>query len=308
MHSLDATRELLDASDATIDAAVQHADPMVLRGLLHQLTGDEEVAAIRPTPQVGIDAAKLVDPASVADLRARAAAFLKAHRDAGGAPDLGPSGRLPRSLALAAGVDAVPADDLELWLEELALDPYVRGVAPVEAPAGFSVVVIGAGMGGLNVAVQLAHAGIDFTVVEKNKGVGGTWYENRYPGARVDSPSRTYSHIVGVDFEARYPFCPRDENERYFDWVADRYGVRGQIVFDTEVTSLDWDDGAARWEVGAKGPDGERVWRPDVVVSAVGMLSRPAIPAIPGAGDFAGLAFHSSWWPEDLDPADLVVR
>ena len=60
MQSPDATSELLEASDATIDDAVQHADPMVLRGLLHQLTGDEEVAAIRPTPQVGIDAAKLV--------------------------------------------------------------------------------------------------------------------------------------------------------------------------------------------------------------------------------------------------------
>src|SRR4030095_3434318 len=88
---------------------------------------------IRPTPQVGIDAAKLVDRADIADLRARAAAFLKAHRDAGGAPDLGPSERLPRSLALAAGVDAVPAEDLELWLEELALDPYVRGLAPRRA-------------------------------------------------------------------------------------------------------------------------------------------------------------------------------
>jgi 4-hydroxyacetophenone monooxygenase len=226
VQSLDATSELLDASDATIDDAVQHADPMVLRGLLHQLTGDEEVAAIRPTPQVGIDAAKLVDGADIAYLRARLTAFLRAHRDAGGSPDLGPSERLPRSLALAAGVDAVPAEDLELWLEELALNPYVRGLAPVEAPAGFSIVVIGAGMGGVNVAVQLARAGIDFTIVEKNSGVGGTWYENRYPGARVDSPSRTYSHIVGVDFEARYPFCPRDENERYFNWVADRYDVR----------------------------------------------------------------------------------
>jgi 4-hydroxyacetophenone monooxygenase len=116
VQSLGATGELLEAGDATIDDAVQHADPMVLRGLLHQLSGDEAVAAIRPTPQVGIDAARLVDAAGIAFLRARAAAFLKAHRDADGAPDLGPSERLPRSLALTAGVDAVPAEDLELWL------------------------------------------------------------------------------------------------------------------------------------------------------------------------------------------------
>jgi 4-hydroxyacetophenone monooxygenase len=301
VQQLEATAELLAASDDTIVDAVQHADPMVLRGLLHQLTGDEEVARIRPTPQVGIDPAKLVDEADIARLRAKAATFLRGHRDAGCAPDLGPGDRLPRSLALAAGVDELPPEDLELWLEELALDPHVRGLRPVEAPEGFSVLVIGAGMGGINVAVHLLRAGIDFTVVEKNSGVGGTWFENRYPGARVDSPSRTYSHIAGVDFEARYPFCPHDENERYFNWLTDRYGVRDRIVFDTEVTSLDWDDAAARWDVRAKGPDGERAWRPNVVVSAVGLLSRPNIPPIAGADDFAGPAFHSSWWPQDLE-------
>jgi 4-hydroxyacetophenone monooxygenase len=301
VHQPEALPELLAASDDTIADAVQHADPMVLRGLLHQLTADGEVASIRPTPQVGIDPAKLVDAADIAKLRAKAAEFLRTHRDAGGAPGLGPRDRLPRSLALAAGVDEVPPEDLELWLEELALDPYVRGLPPVEAPEGFSVLVIGAGMGGINMAVQLLHAGIDFTVVEKNPGVGGTWFENRYPGSRVDSPSRTYSHIVGVDFEARYPFCPHDENERYFNWLTDRYGVRDRIVFDTEVTSLKWDDAAGRWDVRAKGRRGERAWRPNVVVSAVGMLSRPSIPAIAGADDFEGLDFHSSWWPQDLD-------
>ena len=92
-------------------------------------------------------------------------------------------------------------------------------------------------MGGLNAAVQLKHAGIDFTVIEKNSGVGGTWFENRYPGARVDSPSRAYTHIFGVDFDSPSPFCARDENQRYFNWVADHFGVRDHIVFDTEVVS-----------------------------------------------------------------------
>jgi len=288
-------------TDEQVDDAVEHADPMVLRGLLFQLTGDEEVAATRPTPQIGIDAAKLVDPEAIALLRAKAATYLKARRDG---DDLGPAERLPRSMALTAGVDAVPTEDLELWLEEVALDPYVRGIAPAAAvPQGFSVLVIGAGMGGINVAVHLLHAGIPFHVVEKNTGVGGTWFENRYPGARVDSPSRTYSHIVGVEFEARFPFCPHDENERYFNWVTDRYGVREHISFGTEVTSLDWDDAAGRWDVRATGPDGEVAWRPNVVVSAVGLLSRPSIPSIPGADRFEGRAFHSSWWPADLDVA-----
>lgn len=312
-HEGTTRHELLAASDAEIDDAVQYADPLLLRGLLHQLTGDEDVAATRVTPQLGIDPATLVDEGDKALLRAKAASYLKSYRDGGaGALGIGPAERLPRSLALAAGVEQVPDHDLEVWLEELALDPYARGLAWSEAPPperlrDFSVVVIGAGMGGLNAAVQLQQAGIDFTVVDKNSGVGGTWFENRYPGARVDSPSRVYTHILGVDFETPYPFCPREENERYFNWVADEYAVRDRIVFETEVVSLTWDESQSRWEVRAKGPDGERVWRPNVVISAVGLLSRPSFPTIEGMSDFAGRAFHSSWWPQDLDLSDKRV-
>jgi 4-hydroxyacetophenone monooxygenase len=309
----EARDELLRATDADILDAVEHADPMVLRGLLFQLTADPDVAATKVTPQVGIDPAKLVDEADAALLRRRAADFLIAHRDSGAAAiDIGPEERLPRSLALAAGVPEVPPDDLDVWLEELALDPYARGLEwreppPVERLQDLSVVVIGAGMGGLNAAIQLQHAGIEFTVLEKNSGVGGTWFENRYPGARVDSPSRAYLHILGVDHHPRFPFCPRAENERYFNWMADTYAVRDRIVFDTEVVSLTWDEADARWEVLAKGPGGEHVLRPDVVISAVGLLSRPSVPTIEGMADFEGPAFHSSWWPQDLDHTGVRI-
>jgi 4-hydroxyacetophenone monooxygenase len=311
--SVGVRSELLEATDDEVDDAVAHADPMVLRGLLHQLTGEAWVAATVVSPQEGIDPARLVDDADVERLRAGAAALLRRLRDGDPALDpLGPADRLPESLALAAGVDVVPPDDLELWLEELALDPFARGSAwrldrPASGVDPFSVVVIGAGMGGLNAAIHLRRAGLDVTVVEKNSGVGGTWFENRYPGARVDSPSRAYTHILGVGFHPSHPFCPREENERYFNWLADEYDVRDLVVFDTEVVGLTWDDAAARWEVRAKGPDGERTWRPNVVVSAVGLLSRPSLPTIEGMGDFRGRAFHSSWWPDDLDVHDARV-
>lgn len=299
--------ELATATDEQLQDVVRYADPMALRGLLYQLTGDEEVAATRVTEQAGIDAAKPASEDDVALLRAKAAAFLRRCRDTGaGAVGIGPLDRLPRSLALAAGVPEVPPEDLPLWLEEVALDPYARGLAWRQPPSpeqlgDFEVVVIGAGMGGLNAAVQLRHAGIPFTVIEKNPGVGGTWFENRYPGARVDSASRAYAHIFGVDFIFPRPFCVRDENQRYFDWVADFYGVRDHIVFDTEVVSLTWDEASATWEVLAKGPDGQRAWRPRAVISAVGLLSRPSVPAISGMDEFAGPAFHSARWPDGLD-------
>jgi 4-hydroxyacetophenone monooxygenase len=313
----DERRDLLEATDEQIDDAVAYADPMALRGLLYQLTGDEGVAATKVGPVRGYVGGNLsvglTDPADVALLRTRAAQYLKSYRDSGAGPvDIGPRSRLPRSLALAGGMPELPADDVRLWIEELALDPWVRGLeweqaTPPERLNGFSVIVVGTGMGGLNAAAQLKHAGIDFTVLEKNSGVGGTWYENRYPGARVDSPSRAYTHILGVGFDCPSPWCTRDENQRYFNWLADRYGLREHIVFDTEVVTMTWREDTATWEVVARGPDGERVYRASAVISAVGLLSRPSLPPIAGMDDFAGPAFHTARWPQDLDLSDKRV-
>jgi 4-hydroxyacetophenone monooxygenase len=301
--------ELLAASDATIDDAVAYADPMVLRGLLYQLTGDEELLNIplRMTVVGGYREMYTVsEKTDRARIREKAAAFLRAYRDSGACElAIGPTERLQQSLSLTAGVE-VEDRELELWLEELAIDPWARGLrwsggsAPALA-ADFSVLVIGAGMGGLNAAVLLKQAGIPFTVLEKNSSVGGTWYENRYPGARVDSPSRIYSHIYGVNFPRPYPFCPKEENEKYFNWVADTFDVRGTIRFHTEVTSIVWDDAAQLWEVTAEDPEGRHTWRANAVVSAVGFLSRPSIPKLEGIEDFRGQWFHTARWPAEVD-------
>jgi 4-hydroxyacetophenone monooxygenase len=303
--------ELLGASDEQIDEVVQFADPMVMRGLLYQLTGDErfaEMALAATRGRFGNEAIAIANPDDLAFLRARAASFLKEYRDSGAGPlDPGPRERLPRSLALIAG-KTIPEDELELWLEELALDPWVRGLTWDEQPAperleGFSVVVIGAGMGGLNAAVQLKRAGIPYTVLEKNTGVGGTWFENRYPGARVDSPSRAYTHLFGVDYGYPNPYCGWEENEKYFNWIADEFGVRDDIVFGTEVESVTWDEAAAEWEIVAKGAEGPRTWRANAVFSAVGFLSRPSLPEIEGRELFKGQSFHTARWPQDLSLA-----
>jgi 4-hydroxyacetophenone monooxygenase len=300
--------ELLDASDEFIEDAVKFAEPMVLRGLLYQLTGDEAVTSTA----VGTAAAgyfefkTLTDPTDVALLQEKAATFLKAYRDGGaGHLDSGPTDRLQRSLGLCAGEEIRDAE-FEMWWETLALDPWARSYAWPEQPSaaqleGFSVAVIGAGMGGLNAAVQLKHAGIAFTVLEKNAGVGGTWFENRYPGARVDSPSRTYTHTYGVDFPFPNPFCPQSENEKYFNWVADTYDIRREIQFDTEVTSASWDEDSKTWEIRAEHPEGTRTWRVNAVISCVGFLARPNVPDIEGMETFGGELFHSARWPADLD-------
>jgi 4-hydroxyacetophenone monooxygenase len=306
--------ELLEAGDEQIERAVAHAEPMVLRGLLYQLTGDEEVAATRTTVDpTGFQTFQMVaDPDDVAMLRRKAAEFLRAHRDAGAGPvDIGSEERLRRSVPLTLG-EEIDDEEFEFCREELALDPWARSLAwseppPPERLQGFSVTVIGAGLGGLNVALMLKRAGIGCTVLEKDSGVGGTWWETRYPGARVDTPSRGYTHIFGAHFPYSSPFCDWAENQRYFDWVADTFELRDDIVFDTEVRALTWDEAASEWEVEVDGPEGRRTLRSNAVVTAVGFLNRPKLPDIDGMADFRGPSWHTSRWPGDADLAGRRV-
>jgi 4-hydroxyacetophenone monooxygenase len=300
--------ELLEASDEQLVRAVAHAEPMVLRGLLFQLTGDEEVAAIPCSEDpTGLRTAMMVtDPADVEVLRAKAVAFLRAHRDAGAPAVEVDAARLARSIPLTLGGDVEDAH-LELWREELALDPWVRsptfsGEARPVGLDNFSVTVIGAGVGGLAAALMLKRAGIPFQVFEKNAGVGGTWWETRYPGARLDTPSRGYTHIFGVHYPYPSPFCTWDENQAYFQWVADTHGLEEDIAFETEVRSLTWDDAAGEWEIVVDGPQGVGTVRSNAVITAVGFLNRPQLPDIPGMADFRGPSWHTSRWPADYDP------
>jgi 4-hydroxyacetophenone monooxygenase len=300
--------ELLAASDETIDEAVKFADPMILRGLLYQLTGDEEIGQMAMTTQnfANFEIDCLANGADIARLQAKAATFLKQYRDSGaGEISLGPPERLYESLSLAAG-RKLPEEERELWMETTALNPWARGLewkeaVPAELRQDFTVGIIGAGLSGLNAAVQLRQAGIPFVLIEKNPEVGGTWYENQYPGARVDSPSRSYTHLFGVNFPYPYSFCPQGENLKYMQWVADHFGVRQDMHFETEAKSIIWDEATNEWVVTADSKTGRKQWRFNAIISCVGFLSRPQLPDIPGMAGFKGTACHTAQWIKGLD-------
>jgi 4-hydroxyacetophenone monooxygenase len=306
--------ELVGATDEEIEEAVAFADVMVLRGLLYQLTGDPEILTTRIVPaRVGIfESFAVADAADVTLLRDKAVQLLRSYRDRGIEDvDIGPLERLQTSLGLTAG-KPLAVEEMDLWVEESGIDPWARSYAwPTEPDPErlqeFSILVIGAGMGGLNAAVHLKRAGMTFTVLEKNAGVGGTWYENRFLGSRVDTPSRTYSHIYGVRVERPNAFCPAAENVKYVNWIADNFDLHPHIEFNTEVESLRWDETRNEWEVIAVGPDGQRVLRANAVISCVGFLSRPSAPAFKGADTFTGELFHTARWPADFDPTDKRV-
>lgn len=300
--------ELLEASDAAIEDAVSYGDPMVLRGLLYQLTGDPDLKAMA-TQEIAIghmDRIVAAGDDEIAMLRRKAAAYLMDYRDAGAGPiGFGPPERLRESMDLAIGIP-IPDEDQGMALEELALDPWARSLKWQSPPdpeqlENFSVTVIGTGMGGLNAALQLKRAGITYSVIEKNDAVGGTWYENRYPGARVDSPSRLYSHIYGVDFPCPYSFAPQSKNQEYFDWVADEFELRDGITFNTEVTAMTWDEQTSMWEIELVGPEGKRTHRSNAVITSVGFLNRPNMPEIEGMTEFEGPSWHTIHWPDDID-------
>ena len=165
-------------------------------------------------------------------------------------------------------------------------------------PAHVRVLVVGAGFGGLAMAIKLDEAGErDFLVVERGADVGGTWRDNTYPGAACDVPSQLYSYSFAPNPGWSRSFSPQPEIQAYIQKVAERSGTLDRFVFDTTVDDLTWDEADGRWRV--RTTAGELT--ADVVVSAAGALSDPKNPDIPGFDDFQGEVFHSARWNHDYD-------
>ena len=166
----------------------------------------------------------------------------------------------------------------------------------------YQVAVVGAGMSGLLAAYRLQQAGIVFVVFEKDEQVGGTWWENTYPGCRVDNPSHNYSYSFAQHDDWPMHYSTQDVLAGYFRDFAEQHGLLENIRFRTEVESAIWSDTDHRWTVRTRRTDGaldELVV--DAVVSATGQLNRPHLPEIAGRETFAGIAFHSAQWPAGLD-------
>ncbi|HMJ10293.1 MAG TPA: NAD(P)/FAD-dependent oxidoreductase [Polyangiaceae bacterium] len=162
--------------------------------------------------------------------------------------------------------------------------------------------MIGAGMSGLAMAVRLKQSGVAFTVLEKNADVGGTWFENTYPGCRVDSPNHSYSYSFEANHDWPLYYSTQDVLLGYFKRVSERRELRSHIRFGTEVEEAVWDEAAGLWRVRVRTADGaSETLLANALISAVGQLNRPKFPDIPGRERFAGEAFHSARWNHDYD-------
>jgi cation diffusion facilitator CzcD-associated flavoprotein CzcO len=166
--------------------------------------------------------------------------------------------------------------------------------------ADIDVLVVGAGITGIYQLYRARQAGFTVQLVEAGGGVGGTWYWNRYPGARFDSESYTYGYLFSEalfdEWEWKEHFAPQPEIERYLNHVVDRFDLRRLIRFAARVTGAAFDERSGTWMV-ALG-DGITI-RARFLIAATGVLSVPYIPDVPGRDDFSGEAYHTGQWPAE---------
>ncbi len=173
--------------------------------------------------------------------------------------------------------------------------------------ASVDVLVVGAGITGIYQLYRARQEGFSALLLEAGAGVGGTWYWNRYPGARFDSESYTYGYLFSEDlfdeWEWQEHFAAQPETERYLNHVVDRFDLRRHMRFGASVTSAVFDERAGRWSVTAG--DGSEV-SARYLIAATGVLSVPYVPEVPGREEFAGEAFHTGRWP--ATPVDFTGK
>ena len=174
-------------------------------------------------------------------------------------------------------------------------------------PPYYDAVIIGAGISGMYQLYRLRELGLSVRVFETGKGVGGTWYWNRYPGARFDSESYSYGYSFSKElldeWEWSEHFAAQPETLRYLDYVADKFDLRRDISFESRVTRATWRDEDCQWEIELE--NGAQA-RARFLITAVGPLSAPTSPQFEGADDFKGKAYHTARWPHE--PVDFAGK
>jgi 4-hydroxyacetophenone monooxygenase len=276
--------------------------------VVYQVTGDHRwlEAPYRPTRSLGLsdhDTGGL-SPEIQSEIRAAAAAAFE-HLQAGRPPAID----APTPDQMSEMLTACVGEEVDESYGVMFAEEFRRRIGLPDAepqphpapPAGFRVLVIGAGVSGIIAAHRLQQLGLDFVVVDEQVGPGGNWRGNTYPGAGVDTPSHLYSFSFAPNDWSKH-FELREQLEEYFANTYELLGAERRTRFGTKVVSARFDEGGGRWSVELRRPDGSiETEVVDAIISAVGILNRPKMPALPGLEQFAGPSFHSSAWPADLD-------
>jgi cyclohexanone monooxygenase len=180
------------------------------------------------------------------------------------------------------------------------MQPQPDGPSIIGAGQRFDAIIVGAGFGGLYMLHRLNERGIRAVVFEAGAGIGGTWFWNRYPGARCDVRSLDYSYTfsdeLSQDWDWTQIYAPQEEILDYLDHVADRFDLRRSVVLEARVTQATFDDEADAWTVTTSRGD---VATAPHLISAAGSLSLPNVPAVPGLDTFTGETYFTGRWPAE---------
>jgi cation diffusion facilitator CzcD-associated flavoprotein CzcO len=164
----------------------------------------------------------------------------------------------------------------------------------------FDAIIIGAGVTGLYQLYRIRELGLSVRLYDDGSGVGGTWFWNRYPGCRFDSESETYAYSFSKEllqeWDWKEHFSGQPENEKYLNYVADKFNLRPNIQLNSRVVSAVYDESENLWEI--KLDNGNRA-RARYLIAAVGILSASYLPDIPGLKSFKGISYHTSRWPKE---------
>ncbi len=298
-----------------LEASVAQLDPVVALLALVQITGDRSLLdqhgpALRLRPgdrnQTMFTGERRGDEGGAdgyEDAAAQVRAMLVAEMKAGAKPLL-PNLDLPLFRKMAEFAAGQPLPDISVGpaYQHSGFTTDTRVRRPQKAPpSDFKVLVIGAGMMGINAGVKLQQAGFNFTILEKHGDVGGNWLETRYPGAAVDTPSRSYSYSFdpNPNWTRFYPTGP--EFLHYIQDITDKYRLRPQIQFDTAVSGARWDEERNLWVVEARQGEKTQSYEADFVIWAVGPNNAPNFPDVENLDKFRGPVMHTAQWDADID-------
>ena len=242
------------------------------------------------------------------EIREEAFQLIRTLRDEGGNMPPTPDVKQMRHLMEFSTAEPLEDEFCAMLLEETNFvnrdntwKPELEKLTGGAAGENFSVIVVGAGMSGICTGIKLSEAGVDYTILEKNAAVGGTWYENSYPDCGVDTPNHFYSYSFERNANWSGYFSKRDELYGYFERCTDQFGIRDHIQLNSEVQKMQFDTGSQTWHVTVKRQDGSvDALTANAVISAVGQLNRPVIPDFDGLETFEGESFHSARWQHDV--------
>ena len=296
--------------NALIASALEEASiPTLMMSMIH-MSGDTSLleGTIRPAGVFINEYQGYMSEADKATVRAQALEMIKDFRDSGCKLPASPSRETIHRMMNFIVAGDVPEDYVPMMLEEMELDGTDQrsDACGDDVSAGarsqHKVLVIGGGMSGVLAAYRLQEAGIPFVVIEKNAAVGGTWYENRYPGARVDVGNHLYSYSFEPAHHWTQYFSQQKELQQYFEGVVHHHQLEQHFRFNTEVSGAVFDEVNNEWTVTTLDKNGvAEQYVANSIISAVGQLNRPVLPDISGVDAFAGQWCHSADWDDSID-------